>query len=196
MNAIRWGSLVLSILLTACNDKNAPSAALFEQIIKEDKTATQQVCRYITTGVERLPAMYQLDADQDAFFQNYKTLQKHGYATIRKVKTADPFDGSQVDAWDVKLTPKWDKDFRSPYNGQRCVGEWKAQSVKDFTQPADDDGVRVSYVTVTGTQTYTGWATDPELQRLFDLPDLDPTAEKTYMLVLKNTGWQVDGVDE
>lgn len=197
MNVFRLVPLVpCMLLLAACNDKNAPSTALFEQIIKGDKTATQQVCQYITTGVDDLPTLYQLSADRESFFQKYKTLQKHGYATIRKVKIADPFDGSQVDAWDVKLTPKWNKDFRDPFNGQRCVGEWQAQSVKDFTQPADELGVRGSYVTVTGTQKYTGWATDPELQKLFDLPDLDPSSERTYLLVLKNTGWQVASVGE
>lgn len=200
MKVILFAPLVpwTALLLSACSgkDANAPSTALFEQVIKADKTATQPVCRNITTGVDRLPAKYEADSDQEEFFQDYKVLQDHGYVAIRKVKTVDPFGGAQVDALEVSLTPKWNTDFGTPVNGERCIGEWKAQSVKDFTPPGDVNGVKVSQVTVTGTQEYTGWAKDPTMRQVFGLSDLRPNTERTYTLVLKDTGWQVAGVNQ
>ncbi|WP_019011227.1 hypothetical protein [Deinococcus aquatilis] len=183
------------MLLTACSDKNAPSTGLFEQVIQADKAATQAVCRDITTGVDRLPAKYEIKADQDPFFQDYKILRKNGYVTIQQIKTTD-FFGASIDAWEVALTPKWATDFKTPYNGQRCIGKWQAQTVKNFTEPAEVDGMKVSAVTVVGSQVYTGWAANPELQEVFNLPSLRTPTEKTYTLVLKNTGWEVAGVTQ
>ncbi|THF69611.1 hypothetical protein E7T06_11400 [Deinococcus sp. Arct2-2] len=193
---MNWKPLTFPLLLlTACSDRNAPSTALFEQVIEADKAVTQAVCRDITTGVDRLPAKYQLDADQDSFFQDYKILEKNGYLTIRQTKATDVF-GTAVDAWEVALTPKWATDFDTPSDGERCVGTWRAQKVNSFTPPAEVNGVRVSAVTVTGTQSYTAWASDPELRAVFNLPPLKTTTEKTYTLVLKNVGWEVAGVSE
>lgn len=180
--------LSCAVLLSACGDRNAPSTALFEKVIKADKSAIQPVCGRMHTGVESLPSQYLLEAESDAFFQRYRALEKLGYTTIKKVKAQTPL--GIMEAWDVQLTPSWLKDF-GELKSQECIGEWTAQSVKTFSQPADLDGIRISEVQVTGTQTFTGWAANPRLRKVMSLDDLPPTAERSFTLVLMNTGWQV-----
>ncbi|BDP43759.1 hypothetical protein DAETH_37280 (plasmid) [Deinococcus aetherius] len=184
------------LLLTSCSAgaRNTPDAALFERVVKGDKAAIQPICLTVFSPVEDLPTKFQLSAEKESYFQRFKVLQKHGYVEIKRGKATDPFTGAQVDAWAVSLTPKWTRDFQTPYSGVRCIATWKAQRVKDFTPPAEVNGVRVAYVAVTGTQQYLGWARNAELRQVFRLPDLKPSTERTYTLVLKNTGWQVAAV--
>lgn len=51
-------------------------------------------------------------------------------------------------------------------------------------------------MTVKGQQHFVGWTTDPKLRALFKVGQLPPLSDRTYTLVLKNTGWQVAGVDD
>lgn len=190
----RWVTL-LPFLLVACKgDPNAPSVALFEGVITADKLATQEVCPFVRLGVNHLPTQYQLGASEDSFFKEYRNLQSLGYVTIKQIVAKVPY--GSFDAWDVQMTPKWTKTFGSTADGPRCIGEWKAERVKEFTVPTEFAGVKMSAVTVEGQQKYVGWATDSKLRALFKVGELPPQLERTYTLVLKNTGWQVAAVND
>lgn len=192
---VGWWATLIPLLLMACKgDPNAPSAALFERVITSEKSATQEVCPFVRLGVGGLPGQYQLDASKDDFFKAYRNLQRLGYVTIKQIVAQVPY--GSFDAWDVQMTPKWTKTFGSTADGPRCIGEWKAEQVKEFTVPTEFAGVKMTAVTVEGQQQYVGWATDAKLRALFKVGELPPHLERTYTLVLKNTGWQVAGVDE
>ena len=188
---------LLTVSCVACEKKEAVNATQLEQVILADKRATAPICVHVTVPpVDRLPAKYEPSAEHDEFFQHYRLLEKHGYATIRKVSTTDPYGGAQIGSWEVSLTPKWTADLGNTFSSDRCVGHWKAQSVKSFTPPVEADGVTSTWVTVTGTQAYEGWAADPELQTLFHLTPLPESRERVYGVVGRSGIWEVLKVRE
>lgn len=198
MNHVRLPVLSLLLLLASCaekSDPNAASAALFETVIKADKEGSEQVCDDVITQVQRLPAKYELSAQGDAFFQDYRTLEKHGYVTIKKVTTTDPYGGRQIGAWEVALTPKWKQDLGIAASGPRCYATWTAQTVEEFTPPKEVNGVQVSQATVTGNTTYEPWAAPADLRKVFGLLDVKETSKRTYTLALREEGWQVIGAN-
>lgn len=185
--------LFLGLLLTACGNKNALTSDLAQQVILADKTAAQPVCQEISVaGTDRLPADYELSAEKDDFFKDFRTLEKYGYVKIDQREVTDPWGGGKQKAWHIETTPKWNTEFGST---NVCVATWKADKVLDFTPPAEVNGVQVSQVKVSGNQAYEGWAQNADLRKVLGMyAPLKPTVEKTYTLVLKDNGWQVAGV--
>lgn len=189
--------MMLMASCVACGKKEAVTTEQLEQIILADKRATVPICTRVTMPpVDKLPAKFQLSAEKDNFFQDFKILERHGYATIKKVTTTDPFGGAQIGAWEVSLTPKWATDLGSTMSGDRCIGHWKAQSVTAFTPPVDDNGTMSTRVKVNGTQAYEAWAADPELRSLFRLAPLRAEKEREYVLVRKDSTWEVTQVTD
>ncbi|CAM3423687.1 hypothetical protein DESA109040_12075 [Deinococcus saxicola] len=185
--------ILIALFMVGCakTDPNAPSAELFLQVIQATPAAaTQRLCQEVNTRLIELPREYRKYETNDSSFAKFKVLAKLGYVSIDKTKIAHSFGGT-VDGYSVALTEKGREAFAHEYDSKRCIVEWKAQQVKDFTPPSDVAGLNISRVNVNGQQTYTGWATDAELRGLFKMRDLPAEAEQTVILVLKNTGWQV-----
>lgn len=184
---------LVALVMMGCakTDPNAPSAELFLEVIQATPSAaTQRLCREVNTRLTELPHEYREYEADDSSFAKFKVLNQLGYVNIDKTKIAHSFGGT-VDGYSVALTEKGKEAFGHEYDSKRCIGEWKLQSVKAYSEPTDFQGMKVSQVTAEGQQTYTGWATDIELRGLFNLRDLPAEAERTVTLVLKNTGWQV-----
>lgn len=189
--------MMLMASCVACGKKEAVTTEQLEQVILADKRATVPICTRVTMPpVDKLPAKFQLSAEQDSFFQDFKVLEKHGYATIKRVTTVNPFGGAQIGAWEVSLTPKWEADLGVTISTDRCIGRWKAESVKTFTPPVEESGTTSTRVKVNGTQAYEGWAADPELQSLFRLAPLRAEKEREYVLVRKDSTWEVTQVTD
>lgn len=185
--------LLAALVMVGCakTDPNAPSTALFTQVIQATPAAaTQRLCQEVNTRLIELPRDYREYEIDDASFAKFKVLAKLGYVSIDKTKIAHSFGGT-VDGYNVALTEKGKDAFGHEYDSERCVGKWEFESVKEYSEPSDVQGMKVSQVTAVGQPTYTGWATDTELRGLFNLRDLPAEAEETVTLVLKNTGWQV-----
>lgn len=182
---------------TSCQKKdvNAASTELFQKVILADPAAKQQICGAIKTDLIQLPKEFQEFETKSPRFEKFRVLQRLGYVSITPATVASSF-GTQVSGVKVALTEQGTTSFGHEYDQKRCYGEWKAQIVKNFTQPAEIAGVKASQVTTEGQQQYTGWATDPELRKLLYVPTLQENAEKTVILVLRNDGWAVSGVQK
>lgn len=184
-------------LFTSCQKKdvNAPSVELFQKVILSDPAAKQQICTSVISEMTKLPQDFQDFEQKLPKFEKFRILQRLGYVTAKPSTVTGSF-GTQQQGVRVELTDKGKTAFQSEFRGQRCFAEWQAQTVKNYTEPAEIAGVKTSQVTVTGQQNYFGWATDPQLRKLLYVPDLPETAEKTVTLMLKNTGWAVSGVQK
>lgn len=183
--------LLVGLALVGCAKKNEPSAALFEKIIMADSTAsTQKICREMYKSLSRiLPAEYdEIDGKYDHDYENLPALQALGYVDIQKIQIQKPMRGARP-GFRATFTSKGKETFGS--GQESCYGVWKATKVKSFTPPSDVLGQKISQVTVTGTQEYAGWATESKLRQAFKVKDLPVEAEKTIVLTLKNTGWEV-----
>lgn len=183
--------LFLGLALVGCAKKNEPSADLFQKIIMADSTvSTQKICKETYTFLSGiLPAEYdEIDAKYKGDYKNLAALQELGYVDIQKIQIQRPMH-SPLPGFRATFTPKGKATFGSGQEG--CYGVWKANKVKSFTPPSDVNGEKISQVTVTGTQEYAGWATEPKLRELFGIKDLPAEGEKTIVLTLKNTGWEV-----
>lgn len=186
----------LLLVLSSCTDKNAPSTEKFEQLIKASPAATQPVCPGVQLRImSNLPGSFPIADFKKPDYDLYRTLNRLGYVNLTQEKKPDPwsFTGRLIDMVVVTPTTKWNAQKNTV-----CPGVWQAQRVKSFTPPGQmANGMTASTVTVEGEQHYTDWATAPELRKAFIIPNLPlpPTAERKYLLVLKNTGWEVAGAD-
>lgn len=186
----------LLLVLSSCADKNAPSAEKFEQLIKASPKATRPVCPSVHLRLmTNLPGSFLIEDFKKPTFDVYRTLNRLGYVSLAQEKKPDPWGttGQLVDTVVVTPTTKW-KEQKNIV----CPGVWQAQHVKSFTTPGQmANGMTASTVTVEGEQHYIDWATEPELRKAFMIPNLPlpPTSERKYLLVLKNTGWEVAGAD-